>query len=339
MIFTVSPPAIVCRFGQVLGASLLLVACTEPASDDTEGAGDSDEAGEAEAGETDQAVTDGAGTGDPTGGPGGTGGPDIEVGPNFGLLSFTYYPATASGLPEELGMAGAWRTAAFTTDDFYAVQAWSMHLPPPPAKADTLENNMIPAPYEWGKKDTWVTSGNAIKLRKDGAESVACLAVVDATYPVYVSDDAEGFDPACAPDPTRWTPGAYDLVAFGGETWDDVVLPGAVVAPAALTVTGPLVEESLHPVDRASDLAIAWDADGAPEDRVVIRLIDTFGQTLTAHAADDGSFTIPAAELGKLTPGPATLTIARERIHDIGLPAGTLRVAVRYEVWTDPDLL
>lgn len=336
MDFTVKPLAANCRFVQVLGASLLVIACNEPDAGDSEAP---EETGAAETGQasTDAGTTDGPTTDGPTSGDGD--GPDFEVGPNFGLLSFSYYPATASGLPEELGMAGAWRTAAFTTDDFFAVQAWSMNLPPPPPEPDTLANNAIPAPYEWGKKDTWVTSGNAIKLRKAGVESVACLTLVDDSFPVYVSDDAAGFDPACAPDPTRWSPGAYDLIAFGGETWDDVVLEAAVVAPTALTVTGPNISDSLFPVDRANDLVIAWQADGAAEDRVVVRVIDTFGQVLTAHAKDDGSFTLPAAELGKLTAGPATLTIARERIHDIGLPAGTLRVAVRYEVWADPDLL
>lgn len=336
MNFTATPPAPNCRFVQVLCASLLLFACNDPPGGDSEGPEETGAAtGDVGTDATSDAPTTG-GTDDMTSGSSGT---DVDVGPNFGLLSFAYYPATASGLPEELGMAGAWRTEPFTTDDFFAVQAWSMHLPPPPAEPDTLANDAIPAPYDWGKKDTWVTSGNAIKLRKAEAESAACLTMVDDAFPVYVSDDAAGFDPACAPDPTRWSPGAYDLIVFGGDAWDDVVVPSAVVAPAALTVTGPNIADSLFPLDRADDLDIAWQADGAPEDRVVIRVIDTFGQTLTAHAKDDGAFTIPAAELGKLTSGPATLTIARERIHDIGLPAGTLRVAVRYEVWADPDLL
>ena len=59
---------------------------------------------------------------------------------------------------------------------------------------------------------------------------------------------------------------------------------------------------------------------------------------LTVHASDDGDFTIPTAELGKLAPGPATLTIARERLFDLGVPDGDLRVVVRHEVWADPDL-
>ena len=316
-------------FVQLLGLALVGPACGDDGGDGEAGT-EAAETGDASTGDASTGDASTGGTDDPTGG---------AAGANFGLLNFTYYPATAAGLPEELGMAGAWRTTPFTTDDFYAVQAWSMHLPPAPAAPDTLENNAIPAPYEWGKADTWVTAGNAFKLRAGGQESAACLFLVGGTFPIYLSDDADNFDPACAPDPTRWTPGGvYDLIAFGGEMWPDDVLPAAITAPSALTVTSPDVSISLAPLDRTQDLALAWQAD-APADRVVVRLIDTFGQMLSAHAADDGSFTIPAAELGKLAPGPATLTIARERLYDLALPAGALRVVVRYEVWSDPDLL
>jgi hypothetical protein len=264
----------------------------------------------------------------------------VNVGEAHGLLNFTFYPATASGLPAELGMAGAWRTGPFTTEDFFAVQAWGMHLPPPPAAADTLENSGIPAPYDWGKADTWVTGGNALKLRRGGAESLACLVLVAATFPVYRSDDAEFFDPACAPDPARWIAGGtYDLIAFAGEGAGDIILHDAVTAPVALVVTAPDVSTSLVPLAREGGLALAWEPGDEATDRVVIRLIDTFGQVLTAHAVDDGAFTIAAGELGELAPGPATLTIARERQFDLGLPEGALRVVVRHEVWADPDLI
>lgn len=314
------------RLAQVLGATLVVTACGDdlPADDTTEGG---------------TTGATGSATDDPTGG---GPGPDTEglvVGDKFGLLSFSYYPPTASGLPEELGMAGAWRTEPFTTDDFYAVQAWSMHLPPAPEGPDTVEYNAIPTPYDWGQPESWATAGNALKLRH-GAESVACLSLVGDGYPVYLSDDAEFFDPACAPDPTRWLPGAtYDVIAFGGDLADDAILPAAVETPPALTITSPDLSTSLFPLDRAAPLGLAWEPGDDPEARIIVRLIDTFGQMLTAHAADDGAFTIPAAELGKLAPGPATLTLARERLFDLGFPVGTLRVALRYEIWADPDLL
>lgn len=261
------------------------------------------------------------------------------VGDKFGLLNFTYYPATAAGLPEALGMAGAWRTEPFATDDFFAAQAWSLSLPPAPTTPDTIENQAIPPPYDWGLPDTWVTAGNALKLRGD-QESIACLLSVQDAYPVYLSDDAAFFDPACAPDPARWVAGAdYDLIAFGGELAEDVVLPARVTAPPALALTGPDISASLFPLDRAAGLALAWEPGDDPDARVVVRLIDTFGQTLSAHALDDGAFTIPAEDLADLAPGPATLTVARERLFDVGTPVGVLRVILRYEIWADPDLL
>ena len=317
---------------QVLGLALLIPACGDDGDKATDGA-----SGQA----TGDATGGGGSTGGSTGGgaTGSTGDPGYDVGPNFGLLNFTYYPATASGLPEELGMAGVWRTEALSTEDFFAVQAWSMHLPPPPADPDTAVYNEIPSPYDWGKADTWISAGNALELRTGETKAAACLFKVEDTFPIYYSDDADTFDPACAPDPTRWVPGAtYDLVAFGGDAWDDVVVPAAIASPAALMVTSPDVATSLVPLDRTKDLALAWQSD-APADRVIVRLIDMFGQVVSAHAVDDGAFTIPTDLLKKLTPGPATLTIAREVVRDIPLPTGTLRVVTRYEIWADPDLL
>lgn len=322
---------------QVLGALLVVSGC----GDDGDGSSGGSDGGTGGAQTTDGTSDGGTGAGTSgvtDGGSAGTG--VIEPGPNFGVLNFTYYPATAAGLPEELGLAGAWRTEALTTEDFYAVQAWSMHLPPPPADPDTVVNNEIPAPYAWGFPDTWVAAGNALKLRPaTGDEALACLFQVEGSYPIYLADDADSFDDACAPDPARWQPAAaYDLIAFGGDQWDDVIVPDAITTPDALTLTAPDVSTSLFPLDRAADLALAWNAD-APADRVVVRVIDTFGQVLTAHAADDGAFTIPAVELKKLADGPATLTIARERVRNVALPTGTLRVIARHELWADPDLL
>ncbi|MDC0717019.1 hypothetical protein [Nannocystis bainbridge] len=307
--------------------------------------------GDSEATTVAETTDDGTGGTDSTGGTdtpttGTTGATDtsgttgVDVGRAKGLLNFTFYPETAGGLPAELGMAGAWRTEPLTTDDFFAVQAWGMHLPPAPDEPNTIANNAIPAPYEWGKDETWVVGGNALKLRGAAGESLACLMMVQDTFPVYFSDDAEFFDPLCAPDPARWVAGdVYDVIAFGGDGKDDIVLPAAVTAPTALTVTAPDVGVSLFDHDRATDLKLTWDANGGQPNRIVVRLIDTYGQMLTAHAVDDGSFTIPSAELLQLAPGPATLTIAREQSFDLGLPDGDLRVVLRYEVWADPDLI
>lgn len=312
-----------------------------------------DDAGSGDAGTTGgDGSTDVATTGPTEPATGATGGADAttdpdgsdsgpvtgEAGPNFGLLTFTLYPADASGAPDLLGMAGAWRVDPFTTDDFYAVRALGLLLPPAPAQADTLELHE-PSQYDWGKASDWVTLGNGVRLGHASADAVACLQLLDASYPVYFSDDAAFLDPVCAADPARWEPAAtYDLVVYGGADFDDQSVAHAVTTPAALTVRAPDPTVFDFPLDKTADLALTWDDDGGDGDRVVIRVRDRNGKQLAVHAADDGSYTLAGSELDKLAAGPVDLTVARERIVDIGLPAGTLRVAARYEVALYPDL-
>ncbi len=261
-----------------------------------------------------------------------------EVGPNLGLLTFTFYRADASGSPEQLGMAGAWRTTPFTTDDFFAARALALFFPLAPAAADAPQLH-DPATYEWGKADTWLTLGNGLRLRHPDGDALACLQVLDEVYPVYLSDDAAFFDPACAPDPKRWLPGAsYDLIVYGGADYDDAQAGGAVMTPTALTLTAPDASLFDFPLEQAKDLALQWTADGGPDDRIVIRVWDQFGKQLAVNATDDGSYTVPAAELGKLSVGPLTITIAREHLSTIDLIAGSLRVVARHELWLYPDL-
>lgn len=291
------------------------------------------------AGATDSGPTSAptSGSGDETGTDDATGGSG-NVGPNFGLLTFTLYPADASGSPEQLGMAGAWRTEAFTTDDFYAVRSLGLFFPLAPAEPDTLVLH-DPAVYEWGKVEAWVALGNGVRLASPGGDALACLQLVEASFPVYLSDGADFFDPACAPDPTRWLPGTkYDLEAYGGEDFDDQLRKGAVTTPTALTVTAPAIDEFDFPLEKAKGLTVTWTADGGADDRVVIRLWDQFNKQIVVHAADDGSHEIAGADLDKLAAGPATLTVAREHLSELGLAAGELRVLARHETWAYPDL-
>lgn len=318
--------------------SLLLGACGgADGSDAHDDDGDTGADASTGAGATTDATapTGGDASSDPSGQ--GTSGGE-QVGPNFGLLTFTFYPADASGSPEQLGMAGAWRTAPFTTDDFFAARALALFFPLAPAAADALELHE-PRQYEWGKTSTWLALGNGLRLRHADGDALACLQLLGEQYPVYLSAAADFFDPACAPDPGRWRAGAsYDLVAYGGPDFDDEIVLDAVRTPSALTVTAPEVGAFDFPLEKAKDLALAWDADGGAGDRVVIRVWDQFGKQLAVHAADDGSYTVPGAELDRLSAGPATITIAREHLSLIGLPAGSLRVAARHEVWLYPDL-
>lgn len=256
-----------------------------------------------------------------------------DVGPNFGLLTFTLYPADASGSPAQLGMAGAWRTEAFTTDDFFAVRALGSYFPPPPADSDTLEHTG-PAVYDWGKDETWLGLGNGMRL----GGAVACLQVYKDEFPLYLGEMADNLDPACAPDPAHWQPAAaLDLTVYGNDEFPDQTVAG-VRTPTAVSVTAPDVAAFNFPVDTTQDLKVEWTADGGDGDRVVIRMWDQFGEMFTVHAADDGSYTVPASALAELSLGAATLTVTREHITEVGLDAGAMRVVARHEVWAYPDL-
>jgi hypothetical protein len=297
-------------------------------SGESSGSGSGSAATEVTSGGTDQPNTTGVETGDDPG----------DIGPNFGVLTFTLYPADASGSPLQLGMAGAWRTEPATTDDFFAVRSLGLFFPLAPAEPDTLAV-LDPATYEWGKAETWVALGNGVRLSGTGGDALACLQLVEASFPVYLSESAENLDPACAPDPAFWLPGAtYDLVSYGGEAFADQSRAAAVTTPTALTLTAPAIDEFDFPLEKAKGVQLAWTADGGEGDRVVIRVWDQFGKQIVVHAADDGSQDIPGAELDKLAAGPATLTIAREHVSELGLEPGTLRVVARHETWAYPDL-
>ncbi len=311
---------------------MLLAACKESNSDDSTTGNDDDGTSTAATGDTTSPTS-----GDPSeGGSNDTGAQ--KIGPNFGLLTFTFYPADAADSPAQLGMAGAWRTAPFTTDDFYAVRSLAIYFPPPPAKPDTLEVHDL-AVYDWGKADAWVALGNGLRLTSADVDALACLQVLEESYPVYLSDDAAFFDPACAPDPAQWQPATtYDLTIYGGEVFSDNTRKAAITTPGELTVTAPAIDVFDFPLEKAKDLPISWTPDDDPDDRIIIRVWDQFGRQLVVHADDDGSYTIAGAELGKLAAGPATITVARERSNDIGHAAGTLHIVARTEVWAYPDL-
>ncbi len=314
---------------------LVLAACDSGSGES--GDGSDDESADADTsggsatdpGPTEAATDDGT---SPTVDPSGDTEP-VDVGPNFGLLTFTLYPADASGSPEQLGIAGAWRTGEFTTDDFFAVRALSSFFPRAPATDDTLEHSG-PGVYDWGFGDSWVGLGNGMRL----GSAVACLQVYKDRFPLYLGDDADNLDPACAPDPAAWQPAtAHDLVVYGNDEYPDETRQD-VRTPAALSVTAPDVTAFNFPVDVSQDLAVTWDANGEDGDIVVIRMWDQFGELLTVRAVDDGSYAIPKDALAELSLGAATLTVTREHITELGLPAGRLRVVARHEVWAYPDL-
>lgn len=257
-----------------------------------------------------------------------------------GLLTFTFNPADASGTADGLGLAGAWRSGGFgDLDDFWSVFALQRTFPRAPADADTVRADGIPEPFEWGLLSSWTIAGTAMKLVSGDVEALACRISVDEGYPVYVASSSAMSDPACAPDPADFVPGSsYDLVVYGGDAFADALATAAISAPAALEITSPDAAIYDVDVDSTADLEIAWtgDADGS---MVVIRLWDQYGTLVTATANDDGSFTLPAAELSALTLGPAWLTVARERAADLVLPETQIRVVARYEAWAYLELV
>lgn len=326
------------RTPTALALLLLAAGCGDDGAAEGDGS-DTGDAGSEAGGSSEATPTSSSGSEGPDTGESGDTSPPVEVGPHFGVLTFTYYPADASGAPELLGLAAAWRTEPSATDDFYAVRAFDQFFPPAPADVDALARS-APAVYDWGKPDAWVALGNGVRLAGGaGEDPLACLQVYRGEYPLYLADAAEFIDPACAPDPARWQAGAaYDLVVYGGDMFEDSDVAGAVVTPTALVVTAPDLTGFDFPLDRTRDLELAWEPGDADHERVVVRLWDRDGVMLTAHAADDGAYTIPAAELAALATGAVTLTVARERVADLGLLPGRLRVVARHELWAYPDL-
>ncbi len=264
-----------------------------------------------------------------------TGGSD-EVG---GLLTFTYYLPDASDPEPALGFAAGLRAGGIVgIADFYAVYALQRTFPAPPEDPDTVVDDAIPVPFDWGSPDDWVAAGNGIKLSAGDTEALACLLQVDGEYPVYAAEASDLLDPSCAPDPSAFLPETtYALVVYGGGAFEDVRLDGIVSTPPLIEVTEPDLSTYNRPLDLSQDLAVAWTA-GDGTDRIVIRVFDQFGRTITAHAADDGAFTIPAADLASLSVGPGFVTVARERTARAPLPVGTLDVVTRTELWGYVDL-
>ncbi|MCA9705854.1 MAG: hypothetical protein KDK70_08410 [Myxococcales bacterium] len=260
-----------------------------------------------------------------------------------GVLTFTFTPAHALHGDDVVGMAGGYRMAEIGWDgaeDLYSPVAYQLALPAPPDDADTVVPAEPVPVYDWGMVDDWEQAGNGMKLRQGegGPEVLACLLTTGG-YPLYRTSDAMGVPAECNPGAAAWSAStAYDVVLYGGELFEDNVLLERVTTPPALVVTAPDLTAFNAGVPGDQDLAIAWEAGDDPEARIIIRVIDDNNNVITAHAADDGSFTIPAAELGALVAGPVDLSIARERTDRVQFTDGGLTVLSRYERWGFFDL-
>lgn len=266
------------------------------------------------------------------------------VGDISAVLTVTYTPMHAYSNTDAVGLAGGYRTAEAGWDgseDLYSPMAYLLALPTPPEAADTLlPAEPLPA-FDWLEPEDWFQAGNGMKLRagEGGPELLGCL-VPAGEYPVYRTSAAMGVAAECNPDPTAWTPQTvYDVVLYGGDLFVDNILPERVTSPSEFTVSAPDLSIAEVPVDSTQDLSIAWDASDDPETRIIIRVIDADANVITVHAADDGDYTIPAAELAALTLGPMDLIITRERTDLVQFTNGGLTVLGRYERWGFFDLI
>lgn len=270
------------------------------------------------------------------------GGPDDGVeswgdGELRGILTFSFYPADPLTGQDHIGLAGAWHddeALVEEIDDFYAVFAFQTKFPLPPLEDDTLEHNDIPGGFDWGDEDAWLQAGNAFKLASGDAEILACLlqvGMVGDIYPVYAATESSTIE-GCAPQASDWVPAAdYDLVMYGGGLFPTQVFLGPVEAPEAFEVDEPDFAAYNAEVMQDAPLVVEWDGEGTSRDRMVLRVWDDLGRMFTIRAADDGSYEIPADALGELTPGPITVTVARERIERIPFAEGGVKVVTRYE--------
>lgn len=295
-------------------------------------------------------------TGDPTSDtddPPGSGGYDtLGEGDLRGTMSFTLYAADAANPDPLLGMAGAWRNVDDDiegVEDFFGVFGLATQWPAPPTDEDTLEQNAVPATFEWGAPIQWLLAGNAMKLRRDDVEASACLLYYGGTpttqfppgtgpqvpnYPLYAATTSANQPEGCNPDPAAWEAEAeYDIVLYGGELFETNALVGQVHTPATLEVTAPDITTFGVPVAMDEDFEIAWTGEAGENTRLVLRVFDMFGRMFTVHAADDGSYTIPASALQELTAGPATIIVSRENLEEVPFTDGVVRVLSSYAQW------
>ena len=344
--------------GIVLAAPLtLLLACgddsggSDPMIDDSESgftgtSNGSDPSGDP-SGNTDTAE-DSSGSG----GAGSNGYDTLGEGDLRGTLSFTCYAADAANPDPLLGMAGAWRNVDDDIEgieDFFGVFGLGTQWPTPPADADTIEQNDVPGTFEWGGPTQWLLAGNGMKLRNGDVEASACLLYYGGeaevefppgsgsmvpNYPVYAATESPNQPEGCAPDPETWEPDTdYDIVLYGGELFETNSLVGQVRTPASLEVTGPDITTFGVQVPIDEDFEVTWTGEGGGDTRLVIRVFDMFGRMFTVHAADDGSYTIPANDLLALSAGPATLIVSREHLEEVAFTDGVVRVLSSYSQW------
>jgi len=270
------------------------------------------------------------------------------IGDIHGLVTFTFSEGNPLQANDAIGIAGGFRTAlaSWSVDEVYSPLVYLLAFPDPPITPDTTQVDMSLPEFDFGSDADWITAGDGLRLRRtDGMGLVdACLKdyVVagedgQTIYPVYVTGDGAGA--ACGnPDAAAYAPETdFDVVLFGGEAFADEELIARVTTPLALEVQSPALDDFGAEVSASADLTFTW-TPSMGDTRIVIRVVDSLGAVVSAHALDDGSFAIPAADLANLMTGPIDVVIARERSDRMLFSAGGLTVVSRHERWGYFDL-
>ncbi|MEM6996012.1 MAG: hypothetical protein AAF721_36230 [Myxococcota bacterium] len=304
-------------------------------------------------------ITVGGGTGGDDGGPatvGGTvddgadtGGFDDSswegtafVGEVHGLVFFTFSAGHALRANDVLGIVGGYRTSevGWDEEDLYSSVVYFLPFEAAPASPDGTSFEAEPAGFAYGDEADWISAGNGLVLRRTDMQgsATACLQNFDvdvdgtpATYPVYATGNA-GHD-LCDADPTIWEGNVgYDVLLFGGETFDDNELIERVLTPPALEVLTPNFNALGEVVSAGAGIDFTWEP-GDSDTRIVFRIIDSAGGVLSAHAADDGSFRIEPGDLAMLQPGSIDVLMVRQRSDRMLFTDGGLLVVSQYERW------
>ena len=143
----------------------------------------------------------------------------------------------------------------------------------------------------------------------------------DQALPPFYMISSDGLDAALYVEG-----GAYGIDVPGGEAVAGFTAADLVKPPAPLTVTWPALggERVEIPLDAAAPLS--WEASTAAW--VAIDLRSTTGAGLSCVVADDGAFTLPAADLSRLPEGDALLTLARVRVGFVEVRPGEIFVGL-----------
>ena len=265
-------------------------------------------------------------------------------------LGFTYVAASSLVAEDQVGIAAAYRTADEGWDgleDFYSPVVYQYAFPAVPEEDTTSQDGPVPA-FEWGSETDWILAGPALRLHRGlgGPTITACLVNLFPTednptgYPLYQT--LTSMEPQCIPDAEAWEPRAlYDLELLGGDRFESNYLFERIETPRAindlsLRQDGNNIDiDTLGAqVDSTLDLRFEWNGPGSGADtRIVIRLVDGDNNLVTAHAADDGDYTIAASDLEALNPGTLDVLVSRERTDRLIFTDGGIRAVSRYERW------